>query len=43
MLEAAVTATSTETLEGVVDSIFNWAADWQDREGYLRKARHMHE
>jgi hypothetical protein len=40
LLEAAVVATSAEALKVVVDSIFSWAADWQDREGYLRKAMH---
>ena len=40
MLEAAVVATTAEALKVVVDSISSWAADWQDREGYLRKAMH---
>jgi hypothetical protein len=40
MLEAAVVASTAEALKVVVDSIFSWAADWQDREGYLRKAMH---
>jgi hypothetical protein len=40
ILEAAVKAISAEALKVVVDSIFSWATDWQDREGYLRKAMH---
>ena len=40
MLEAAVGAITAEALKVVVDSISSWAADWQDREGYLRKAMH---
>ena len=40
MIQAAVQSSTEAAQRRIVDSLHAWAADWQDREGHLRKVMH---